>query len=92
MARYKTRLTPILRDVRQRVFDDAYPVASQLEKAIMLAGENEVLLKRAEASLGWMVEDMTYRNNETYRDGDYSPQLKEAMAVLEEIRTVNNAT
>jgi len=90
MARYKTRLTPILRDVRHNVFDDAYPVASQLDKAIVLAGENEALLKRAEASLGWMVEDMTYRNNETYRDGDYSPQLKEAMTLLEELRTVNN--
>ncbi len=49
------------------------------------------LKKRAETSLSWMVKDMKWRHNQTKLnqegfDGEYSPELLEAIKFLEAVK------
>ena len=44
------------------------------------------LLKRASKSLTWMVEEMKHRHDDCGVEGNYSPELLEAIEVLELIK------
>ena len=37
-------------------------------------------------TLEWMIADMKWRYDSTGIEGNYSPELKEAMAILEELK------
>ena len=53
--------------------------------------ELEQLRERIIVTLDWMITDMKWRHNETKLnaegfEGDYSPELKEAVSLLEELK------
>ena len=37
-------------------------------------------------TLSWMIEDLKWRHDQEGIEGNYSPELKEAMNVLEELK------
>ena len=53
--------------------------------------EAEQLLRRAAESLSWMITDMKWRYDpdQTGIEPEYSPQLKEAIKLLDEIKKRN---
>lgn len=68
-----------------------------LRKVIFDREENQMILndkekKRLVDNLTWMIADMQYKSNETKlnteegSEGGYSPELKEAMSLLEDIQ------
>jgi len=53
--------------------------------------ELEQLRERIIVTLDWMITDMKWRHNETKLnvegfEGEYSPELKEAVSLLEELK------
>lgn len=58
--------------------------------------EFEKFRERLHKTMNWMVEDMKWRHNETKRnfedgsEGGYSPELKEAISLLGELKPKNN--
>ena len=64
-------------------------INSHFGRVVEIAGKYDVLLRRAETSLDWMVKVLKFQHDDTGIGGGYSKLLTEASNLLDEIREVN---
>lgn len=64
----------------------AYPIEAEAVSAYKRATRAGLDKERILKSLSWMVKDMIYRHNQTGIEGNYSPELREAIELENELR------
>ena len=88
MANEQTRLVTILRGLR----DSGYLSGSEksiLDKAIELVGEDDKLLRRAEASLDFLIKDIEANHPYVGLKRESDTEHQSAINLLNEIREAN---